>query len=219
MKNRGVVFLGGVLKRISAYQQISCYHFFCISPPTPPFLFWHSPPIFSCSYPPNFPLHWDWDLFKTLTDAHSAIAHRGRDKTEHYVRERYSGINQEVIELFVSLCILHQSQRSVTSYVKKPVVKPIAADGFLMHVEIDLTDFRNLPCSCSPSHNWVLHINDHYSKYSWLIPLISKTCEQVVQALQNVFYMFGFPKTLHSDNGKEFTGKRMREFCKSNSIS
>ena len=93
------------------------------------------------------------DLFKTLTDAHSAIAHRGRDKTEHYVRERYSGINQEVTELFVSLCILHQSQRSVTSYMKKPVVKPIAADGFLMHVEIDLTNFRNLPCSCSPSHN------------------------------------------------------------------
>ena len=113
-----------------------------------------------------------------MTDAHSAIAHRGRDKTEHYVRERYSGINQEVTELFVSLCILHQSQRSVTSYMKKPVVKPIAADGFLMHVEIDLTDFRNLPCSCSPSHNWVLHINDHYSKYSWLIPLMSKTCEQ-----------------------------------------
>ena len=25
-----------------------------------------------------------------MTDAHSAIAHRGRDKTEHYVRERYS---------------------------------------------------------------------------------------------------------------------------------
>ena len=159
------------------------------------------------------------DLFKTSTDAHSAIAHRGRDKTEHYVRERYSGINQEVTELFVSLCTFHQSQRSVTSYMKKPVVKPIAADGFLMHVEIDLTDFRNLPCSCSPSHNWVLHINDHYSKYSWHIPLMSKTCEQVVQALQNVFVMFGFPKTLHSDNGKEFTGKRIQEFCNSNSIS
>ena len=48
---------------------------------------------------------------------------------------------------------------------------------------------------------------------------MSKTCEQVVQALQNVFFMFGFPKTLHSDNGKEFTGKRMLEFRKSNSIS
>ena len=96
------------------------------------------------------------DLSKTLPGAHSVIACRGRDKTEHYVRELYSGINQEVTELFVSLCTLRQSRRSVTSYMKKPVVlfvRPIAADGFLMHVEIiDLTDFRNLPCSCSPSH-------------------------------------------------------------------
>ena len=159
------------------------------------------------------------ELFKILTDAHSAIAHRGRDKTDHYVRERYAGINQEVTELFVSLCTLHQSQRSVTSFMKKPVIKPIAADSFLKHVEIDLTDFRNLPCSCSSSHKWVLHINDHYSKYSWLIPLKSKTCEEVVQALQNVFFMFGFPHTLHSDNGKEFTGQKMKDFCKTNSIT
>ena len=61
------------------------------------------------------------ELFKILTDVHSAIAHRGRDKTDHYVREHYSGINQEVTELFVSLCTLHQSQRSVTSYMKKQV--------------------------------------------------------------------------------------------------
>ena len=38
------------------------------------------------------------DLFKTLTDAHSATAHHGRDKTEHYIRECYSPINQEVTE-------------------------------------------------------------------------------------------------------------------------
>ena len=152
-----------------------------------------------------------------MTDAHSAIAHRGRDKTDHYVRERYAGINQEVTELFVSLCTLHQSQRSVTSYMKKPVINPIAADSFLKHVEIDLTDFRNLLCSCSSSHKWMLHINDHYSKYSWLIPLTSKTCE-VVQALQNVFFMFGFPHTLHSDNGKEFTGQKMKDFCKTNPL-
>lgn len=132
------------------------------------------------------------ELFKILTDAHSATAHHGRDKTEHYVRERYPGINQEVTELFVSLCTLHQSQRSVTSYMKKPVIKPIAADGFLKHVEIDLTDFWNLPCSCTSSHKWVLHINDHYSKYSWFIPLKSKKCEEVVQALQNVFLCLDF---------------------------
>ena len=119
----------------------------------------------------------------------------------------------------MSLCTLHQSQRSVTSYMKKPVIKPIAADGFLKHVEIDLTDFRNVPCSCTSSHKWVLHINDHYSKYFWLIPLKSKKCEEAVKALQNgFFFMFGFPHTLHSDNGKEFTGQKMNDFCETNFI-
>lgn len=110
-------------------------------------------------------------LSETLSDAHSVTAHRRRDKIEHYVLNCYAGINQEVTELFVSLCALHQSQRSVTAYMKKPVVKPVAADGFLNNVDIGLTDFPKLPCTCTPSHKWVLHMNDHYSKYTWLIPL------------------------------------------------
>lgn len=96
------------------------------------------------------------DIFKTLSEAHSAIAHRGRDKTERYIRESFAEISQDVITLFVSLCKLHQQQRSVTDHVKKPVIKPIMADGFLKHVEIDLIDFRNLPCACNPSPS-VLH--------------------------------------------------------------
>ena len=38
------------------------------------------------------------DLFKTLTDAHLATAHRSRDKTELYICECYSPIKQEVTE-------------------------------------------------------------------------------------------------------------------------
>ena len=34
---------------------------------------------------------------------HSAIAHRGRDKTERYIRQSYAGISQDIINLFVSL--------------------------------------------------------------------------------------------------------------------
>lgn len=33
------------------------------------------------------------------------------------------------------------------------------------------------------------------------------------------FFMFGFPKTLHSDNGKEFIGIKMQQFCHSYSIA
>mgnify|MGYP000553786683 FL=1 len=48
------------------------------------------------------------DIYNVLCEAHSATAHRGRDKTERYIRQSYAGISQEIINLFVSLCKLHQ---------------------------------------------------------------------------------------------------------------
>lgn len=84
------------------------------------------------------------DLFKTRTAAHSAIAHRGRDKTERYIPESFSEISQDVIQLFVSLCKLHLQQKSVTDRVKKPALEPLITDGFLKHIEIDLIDFRKI---------------------------------------------------------------------------
>lgn len=50
------------------------------------------------------------------------------------------------------------------------------ADGFVEHVQIDLTDFRNLPC-----------------KFTWLYQLHSKENEEAVNILEKQFYQFGFP--------------------------
>ena len=38
------------------------------------------------------------EYFQILANSHSAIAHRGRDKTEAYIRKRYSGISQKVVD-------------------------------------------------------------------------------------------------------------------------
>ena len=80
------------------------------------------------------------DINNTLTEAHSATAHSGRDKTEQYIRQSFAEISQDVITLFVSFCKLHQEQRSVTNHVKKPVIKPITTAGFVNHVQMDLID-------------------------------------------------------------------------------
>ena len=53
------------------------------------------------------------EIHGVLCEAHSAIAHRGRDKTERHIRTFYFAISEEVITLFVSLCKLHQQQKSV----------------------------------------------------------------------------------------------------------
>ena len=158
-------------------------------------------------------------LYTVLNSSHSAIAHRGRDKMEEYVRKRYSDITQKVINLFISLCSLHQQQKSVTDHQKKPINHPIQADGFMNHVQIDSVDFRSLPCQCKGKpHTWLLHVSDHFTKYSWLIPLTGKQSTQVVAELKKLFYMFGFPKKLHSDNGGEFKNKNMKNLCETHNI-
>ena len=62
------------------------------------------------------------DIYRLLCEAHTATAHRGRDKTERYLSNYYTGISQDVINLFVSLCKQHQEQKSdFNSNKSKPV--------------------------------------------------------------------------------------------------
>ena len=101
------------------------------------------------------------------------------------------------------------------------MTNPIHAETFLshVHVQVDLIDFRNLKCSCdNRSHQWVLHITGHHTKYSWLYALHNKTAEEVLEKLEALYWVFGFPQTLHTDNGKEFKNKLMQEFCQKHGI-
>ena len=75
---------------------------------------------------------------------------------------------QKLIQLFVSLCSIHEEQKSITSRQKQPVLAPIQAREFLTNLQMDLMDLRNLPCTCSChcKHNWILYMIDHFTKYS-----------------------------------------------------
>ena len=155
-------------------------------------------------------------IHKILCQSHSETAHRGRDKTKHFVKERYSEISNGVISLFTSMCRLHVQQQSIVNHLK--VVKPIKGEIFLSHVEMDLMDFRKIKCNCELSHQYVLHIIDHNTKFSWVSPLRYKSGAEVLQETKKIFWQFGFPQVLHTDNGKEFRNADMSEFCKVHKI-
>ena len=95
------------------------------------------------------------------------------------------------INLFASLCKLHQEQKSVTNHCKKPILTPIKANQFLGYIQMDLIDCCNLPCECHLWHLWVLHVVDYYTKFSWLFALKNKQTEEVAGTLTNFFWMFG----------------------------
>lgn len=64
-------------------------------------------------------------------------------------------------------------------------------------------DFRNDP---DGDYKWIMHICDHFSKYSCAYALTAKESEQVANALTNWLSHFGPPKILQCDNGSEFKG-------------
>ena len=110
-----------------------------------------------------------YQLHQVLWQTHSNIAHKGRNKMDKYIKRNCeSVVSQEVIQLFVSLCSIHEEQKSITRRQKQPVLAPIQAIEFLTHLQMDLMDLTNLPCTCSChcKHNWILHMIDHFTKYS-----------------------------------------------------
>ena len=49
----------------------------------------------------------------------------------------------------------------------------------------------------------ILTVIDHFSKYAWVYPIVSKHGELIRDKFSSVF-IIGHPDILHTDNGKEF---------------
>ena len=75
-------------------------------------------------------------LHQVICQTHSNIAHDGRDKMDKYIKQNYeSVVSQEVIQIFVSHCSIHEEQKSITSRQKQPVLAPIQAREYLTHLQ------------------------------------------------------------------------------------
>ena len=58
---------------------------------------------------------------------------------------------------------------------------------------------------------WVMHYQDHLTKFSILRPLKSKRAAEVAYQLTDIFLLLGAPHILQSDNGREFTANIITE--------
>ncbi|KFZ23265.1 hypothetical protein V502_02250 [Pseudogymnoascus sp. VKM F-4520 (FW-2644)] len=86
--------------------------------------------------------------------------------------------------------------------MKAPLV-PIVTERAWEWVEIDLIYMRHEP---SGQFKWILHIKDHFSKYTQLYPLKSKHAELIAEAFALFIAAFLPPNIVQADNGKEFKG-------------
>ena len=63
-----------------------------------------------------------------------------------------------------------------------------------------------------------LVVIDAHSKWIEVFPVTSATAQSTVHKLRQLFSQFGFPESIVSDNGTQFTAQEFGNFCTSNGI-
>ena len=154
----------------------------------------------------------DSEIFDVIYDAHVNVCHGGQKRTYCEVKKTVANVTREQVAQFLSFCVTCEEKRSISK--KKAVLRPIKSAGYSERGQVDLIDMRS--CKTTDNYCYILHYQDHFTKFSVLKALRSKETTEVSHQLYGIFTIIGAPKILQSDNGNEFIGaplkKMMRTF-------
>lgn len=84
-----------------------------------------------------------------------------------------------------------------------------------LKLQVDLVDLQTLP---DGQYKFIMHYQDHLTKYHLLRSLTSKRAKEVAHHLLQIFVDFGAPLILQSDNGREFTAEIIQVYFECLSI-
>jgi hypothetical protein len=116
-------------------------------------------------------------------------------------KKKYANVSKEALELFKELCEECQlKKRKLAS--KGLVVKPIVSQEFNSRGQMDLIDMQSLSYD---DHRYIMVYQDNMTKFVVLRPLKSKRTTDVAMQILDIFFLFGAPNILQSDNCAEFT--------------
>ena len=146
-------------------------------------------------------------MYAIIKQSHTAVGHDGLHKTYNDLKLHYSNISREVIKVFLRLCH-HCALKKKRSELSKLVIKPVRSSDFNSRGQVDLIDYQSVPDN---DYKWVLHYQDHFTKFSILRPLKTKTAAEVAYNILDIVMILGAPLILQSDNGREFTANIITE--------
>lgn len=102
-----------------------------------------------------------------------------------------------MIPLFLRTCTECSTR---VSKKKLPAEEPIISLAYMTRMQIELIDMTSRP---DQDYKWILHMQDHFSKFNSTHPLTSNQTAEVAEKLVQTFCLFGAPHILQSDGDKE----------------
>ena len=129
---------------------------------------------------------------------------RGVSAIYNKLKTMYVGIKRGDVTDVLKRMELKQLQR--TAEIRDLIT--IEPKRVMEIVQVDLVEIRE-HIKINEGVNYLLNVIDHFSKFAWSIPIKNKSSAVVVDRLQELFLIEGFPEVLQSDNGTEFVNKEM----------
>ena len=147
---------------------------------------------------------------EALKGLHDDIGHLGRDRTQELIQSRfYWPFMSTDIEKYVSRC-----QRCFVRKTLDPPPAPMHSIQASEPMELLAMDFLTLEEGRNGMSN-ILVVTDSFTKFAWAFPTRNQKSGTVAKILwEKILINYGFPKRLHSDQGRDFEANVIRDLCR-----
>ncbi|XP_001810078.1 retrovirus-related Pol polyprotein from transposon 297 [Tribolium castaneum] len=155
-------------------------------------------------------------IWKVIQSCHDDMGHCGVDRTVSYLQKYFWFPKmRKKVQTYINSCIR-------CAYHKTQKGKP---EGELHRIERTPIPFHTCnidhlgPFVSSNRESYVLHYQDNFTKYALFRATRNTKSKPVIDALKDIFAVFGAPTRLICDRGTAFTSKEFTLFCEENQIT
>lgn len=152
------------------------------------------------------PKSFQWSLINTF---HEALKHPGWEKTLHKIRETYHFDKMNtIVRDFVDNCIVCRTSKQTSGATQvqlHPIPKPTVPFEV---VHMDITG----KLGNSSNQEYVVVTIDAFTKYVLLRHTNNKSQHSTLAALKQIIHLFGAPRQIIVDGGREFLGD-YKNYC------
>ena len=135
-----------------------------------------------------------------------SAGHQGGEKTLQRLRQEAYWVNMaQDVEKHCQECLKCQQSKQ-----PKPTRAPMTSIPIGRPWEMIAVDILELPVSSS-NNRYLLVIQDYFTKWAEAIPMKDQTASRITNEIVKVCSLFGIPKILHSDQGRNFESTILRQ--------
>lgn len=112
------------------------------------------------------------------------------------------------------LCKIKSKNVKILNDNPRPIIFMYPRDRYIL----DVTDIPN-NIDNTDYNKYLLNIVDHFSKLSKTYVITNKTANNILDKLIDFINIYGVPKSIGTDNGKEFNNSLLKDFCMKKNIT